>query len=85
MRKLPHINMHLNCYSVEVWDNVYKSNLNPLHIKQNHLIRLITKSGYLDHTVNQFQSLNLLLFFHLIKYKIASVIYRHKTRSKHVG
>ena len=39
------------------------------------LIRLMSKSGYLDHTENLFQSLNMLPFFHLIKYKIAIFMY----------
>ena len=58
-------------YCVEVWGNAYKSNLNPLYLKQKCLIRLITKSVFLDHTANLFQSLTILPSFHLIKYKIA--------------
>ena len=61
---------------VDVWSNVYKSNLNPLYVKQKHLIRLITKSGYMDHTANRLQSMNILPFFHLIKYMIAIFMYK---------
>ena len=50
-------------YCVEVWGNAHKTNVNPLYVKQKCLIRLITKSGYLDHTASMFQSLNILPFF----------------------
>ena len=50
-------------YCVEICGNAYKSNLNPPYVKHKRLIRLMIKSGYLDHTANLFQSLNVLLFF----------------------
>ena len=39
---------------MDVWGNSHKINLNPLEVKQERLIRLITISGYLDHTANLF-------------------------------
>ena len=50
-------------YCVEVWGNAYEGNPNPMYLKQKFLIRLITKSSYLDHRANLFQSFNLPLFF----------------------
>ena len=49
-------------YCVDVWGNAYKSNLNALYVKQKCQIRLTTKSGYVDHTANMFESLNILSF-----------------------
>ena len=50
-------------YCVDVWGNVNKNNLNPLYVRHECLIHLITKCGYLDHTANLCQSLNILPFF----------------------
>ena len=74
------IEPHLT-YCVEVWGNAYKSNLHPLYVKQKRVIRLVCKTGYLEHTAELFKSLNVLPFYDLIKYKIAIFMYKvfHKT------
>ena len=43
------IEPHL-AYCVEVWGNAHKSNLLPLYVKKRSVIRLVCKTGYLDHT-----------------------------------
>ena len=72
----PHIT-----FCVEVWSNAYKSNLHPLYIKQKHVIRLVCKTGYLEHTAEWSKNLYVLPFYDLIKYKIAIFMYKvyHKT------
>ena len=62
-------------------DNAYKSNLHPLYVRQKRVIRLVCKTGYLEHTVELFNSLYVLPFYDLIKYKIAIFLYKvfHKT------
>ena len=54
--------LHLT-YCVEVWVNAYKNNMNLLYLRQRCVICLVSKSGYLDHAANLFQSLNVLPFF----------------------
>ena len=73
------IEPHLT-YCVEVWGNAYKSNLHPLYVKQKRVIRLVCKTGYLEHTVYMYV-LYVLPFYDLIKYKIAIFMYKvfHKT------
>ena len=68
-------------YCVEVWGNAYKSNLHPLYVKEKRVIRLLCKTGYLEHTAELFKSLNVLPFYDLVKYKIAIFMYKvfHKT------
>ena len=68
------IEPHLT-YCVEVWGNAYKSNLHPLYVKEKRVIRLVCKTGYLEHTVESLNSLHVLPFYDLIKYKIAIVMY----------
>ena len=74
------IEPHLT-YCVEVWGNAYKSNLHPLYVKQKRVIRLVCKTGYLEHTAELFKSLCVLPFYDLVKYKIAIFMYKvfHKT------
>ena len=58
-----------------MWGNAYKSNQHPLYVKQKHVIRLVCKTGYLEHTVELFKSLYVHPFYELIKYKIDIFIY----------
>ena len=74
------IEPHLT-YCVEVWGNVYKSNLQPLYAKRKRVIRLVCKTGYLEHIAELVKSLYVLPFHDLIKYKIAIFTYKvfHRT------
>ena len=54
-------------YCVEVWGNASNSNLHPLHAKQKRVIRLVCKTGYLEHTVELLRSLHVLPFYDLMK------------------
>ena len=66
---------------MEVWGNAYKSNLQPLYVKQKCAICLVCKTGYLEHTVELLKSLYVLPFYDFIKYKIVIFMYTvyHKT------
>ena len=63
-------------YYVEECGNACKGNLYPLYVRQKRLIRLITKSGELDHTANRLQSLNILPICLLIKCKIGILMHK---------
>ena len=54
------IEPHLT-YCVEVWGNAYKSHLHPSYVNQKRVIRLVCKTGYLEHTVELLKSLYILL------------------------
>ena len=69
------IEPHLT-YCVEVWGNAYKSNLHPFYVKQKRIIRLVCKTGYLEHTVELLNSLYVLHFYDFMKYKIAIFMYK---------
>ena len=69
------IEPHLT-YFVEVWGNACKSNLHPSYVEQKRVIRLVCKTGYLEHTVELSKSLYVLPFYDLIKYKIAIFMYK---------
>ena len=74
--KLLLVNFHFYLEKiVEVWDNALKSNLHPLYVKQKRVMRLVCKTGYLEHTAELFKSLYVLPFYDLIKYKIAIFMY----------
>ena len=50
--------------------------LHPLYIKQKRVICLVCKTCYLEHTAELSKSLYVLLFYDLMKYKIAIFIYK---------
>ena len=49
-------------YCVEVWCSAYKYSLQPLCVKQKHVIHLLRKTGYLEHTAELFRSFYMLCF-----------------------
>ena len=61
-------------YCVEVWGNACKSNLHHLYVKQKHVINLVSKN--LQHTAKLLKSLHVLPFSDLIKYKLATFMYK---------
>ena len=63
-------------YCSEVWGNNYNSRLNNLCIMQKRCIRLITNSGYRDHTTPLFHKLKLLNFKDLIKLKTVKLAFK---------
>ena len=50
-------------------------------LNKKRVIRLVCKTGYLEHTAELFKSLYVLPFYDLVKYKIAIFMYKvfHKT------
>ena len=53
-------------YAVLVWGHTYKSNLHPLLILQKKAMRIMTFSGFREHTSTIFKALNLLKFLDLV-------------------
>ena len=70
------IESHLT-YCVEVFRNAYKSNLQPIYAKQKRVIRLVCKTGYLEHSAEFISSLYVLPFYDFIIYKLAILIIKH--------
>ena len=52
-----------------------------MYVIQKRVIRLVCKTGYIEHTAELFTSLYVLPFYDLMKYKIAIFMYKvyHKT------
>ena len=67
-------------YCIEIWATASKSNLNCISIMQKKAIRIITKSGKLDHTHSLFTKLRILKFTDLIKLRICIVMHKVKLR-----
>ena len=47
-----------------------------MYVKQKHLTLLISKAGYLDHTANLFECLNVLLLYYSMKCKTPIFMYK---------
>ena len=59
----------------EVWGRTYKTNLNPLFVKQKNCLRIIGKLSRYDHTTPLFLKLKVLKLFDLCEYKAACFMY----------
>ena len=64
-------------YCTPIWGNTYPTNLIPLFRLQKKILRIITNSGYWDHTKPLFKSTNILTLFDLNK--LYTAIYMYKT------
>ena len=62
-------------YCSEVWGRTYKTNLNPLFVKQKTFLRIIDKLSRYDHTTPLFLKFNILKLFDLYEYKAACFMY----------
>ena len=62
-------------YCSEVWGRTYKTNLNPLFVKQKTFLRIIGKLSRYDHTTPLFLKLKILKLFDLFEYKAACFMY----------
>ena len=58
-------------YCSEVWGRTYKTNLNPLFVKQKTFLRIIGKLSRYDHTTPLFLKFNILKLFDLFEHKAA--------------
>ena len=67
-------------YNVCVWGGTYASHLQPLIVQHKRLIRIITNSNYMDHTLPLFHRLNILKFEDIYKFNL--LIQVHKFISK---
>ena len=63
-------------YCVEVWGNATKSRLNCLTVLQKRAVRLITSSGYRDHTLPLFTQLGLLNIENIYRFSLGSFMYK---------
>ena len=63
-----------------VWGNTYKSTIDPIFILQKKVIRLITFSGYFEHTNSLFATLKILKVHDLAFYQTDLFMYDYKTQ-----
>lgn len=68
-------------YCVEVWGNVYKTNLDPLVKLQKRVIRIINKAAYLETTNPLFIKSHSLKFADMVYCKILEFIFKVKNKS----
>lgn len=68
-------------YSVEVWGNTFKSNLQPLCILQKKAIRIIHNVGYREHTDTLFLVSHALKFMNLVKFKTVLIMFKARNNS----
>jgi hypothetical protein len=64
-------------YAVLVWGHTYKSNLHPLLILQKKAMRIMTFSGFREHTSPILKALNLLKFLDLVYVNPASFMFQY--------
>ena len=65
------------CYCNHVWGSTYVSNLQKLIVLQKKIIRMISGSGFRDHTDPLFKNLSLIKFVDLNKYMIGRFMFRY--------
>ena len=63
-------------YCIEVWGSATQSRLNPLFILQKKAIRIISQSGYRDHTAPLFKKLHLLNLKNIYFYQIGIFMFK---------
>ena len=64
-------------YAVLVWGHTYKSNLHPLVILQKKAMRIMTFSGFREHSFPLFKRLKLLKFLDIIYVNTASFMLQY--------
>lgn len=70
-----HVLPHLQ-YCAPIWCNTYPTHLLPLLITQKKIIRIITNSGYFEHTQPLFKNMSMLKLFDLNKLQISIFMYK---------
>ena len=68
-------------YCVEVWGNVYKTNIDPIIKLQKKPIRIINKASYLESTNPLFIKSNTLKFVDMVYTKTLEIVFRAKSKS----
>ena len=68
-------------YCVEVWGNVYKTNIDPIIKLQKKAIRIINKASYLESTNPLFIKSSTLKFVDIVYSKTLEIVFRAKSRS----
>ena len=69
-------------YNVCVWGSTFQTHLLPIIILQKRMIRLMTNSGFLDHTRPLFAQLGLLEFPDVYRYNILNYVFKALTKDK---
>ena len=67
-------------YCIIAWGNTYQSSLQPLFVLQKKAIRIITFSGFLEHTSPLFKDLNVIKLFDEVTVHIAFFMYKFKNQ-----
>ena len=55
-------------YCIEVWENTYENNINPVFIPQKKVMRIVCHARSLDHTSKIFCQLDILKIYELIDF-----------------
>ena len=67
-------------YCIIAWGNTYQTSLQPLFVLQKKAIRIITFSGFFEHTSPLFKDLNVIKLFDEVTVHIAVFMYKFKNR-----
>ena len=73
---MPHLT-----YCLPIWGSTYPSLTQPLFLLQKKVIRIITNSGFDDHTNPLFFSSGILKFYDLVKLEIGCFMYKNITNN----
>ena len=65
-------------YCNKIWANTYQTHLNPLFILQKRIVRTLTNSDYLAHTLPLFKQLNILSLENIRKYHLGSYFFKNR-------
>ena len=71
-----YVQSHLQ-YGISIWGGVYKQTLRPLVLLQKRIIRVVTASGYRDHTLPLFQRAHIMNLNQLYAYNILLYAWRN--------
>ena len=67
-------------YCIIAWGNTYQTSLQPLFVLQKKAIRIITFSGFFEHTSPLFKDLNVIKLFDEVTVHIAVFMYKFKNQ-----
>ena len=69
-------------YCNPIWCTTYSTYLIPLKLQLKKIVRIITNSGYLDHTDPLFRQTRILKLDDIVKFSIATFMYKNKIDSQ---
>ena len=68
-------------YCCEVWGNIYKSNIECMHLLQKKVVRIVCGVGYREHTNELFSQLRILKLIDIVKLRSACIMYKAHNKS----